>query len=244
MGWAEAEVTPPVCQPRAARLDRLQQTAQRAPPGANVTHSHPLHVDVEAQCLCCRSMQPFRFASPNDQVVCPFCAKHLGSDKSERRDRDHVELWLDLYTELQDAHAHTVSEARAASARAEATISEVRAEVAQLREAIATDFESAPASIRDALGSEVLTRSERRTELLYRRLDRLMAAIWRIDALHHDADSPGLCSCGTAVASCPEGRAIDGERQELRSWEAKNLQLLRDGARHALPSGHPANLST
>ncbi len=209
-----------------------------------MTHSHPLHVDLEAQCLCCRSMQPFRFASPTDQVVCTFCAKHLGSDKSERRDRDHLELWLDLHAELQDAHARAVSEARATSARTEATISELRTEVAQLTEAIADEFENAPAGIRDALGSEVLTRSERRTELLYRRLDRLMAAIWRIDALHHDADSPGLCSCGTAVASCPEGRAIDGERQELRAWEAKNLQLLRDGARHALPSEHPANPST
>lgn len=206
-----------------------------------MTHSHPLHVDVEAQCLCCRSMQPFRFASPTDQVVCPFCAKHLGSDKSERRDRDHVELWLDLYTGLQDAHAHAVSSAQVTAAQAGATLSELRAQVAQLKGAIVTDFESAPAAgIRDALGSEILTRSERRTELLYRRLDRLMAAIWRIDTSHHDADARGLCVCGRPVASCPESRAIDGERQELRAWEAKNLQLLREGARHALPSEHPA----
>lgn len=205
-----------------------------------MTHSHPLHVDVEAQCLCCRSMQPFRFASATDQVVCPFCAKHLGSDKSERRDRDHVELWLELYTELQDAHAHAVSAAQVAAAQAEATISELRVELAQLTEAIASGFESAPAGVRDALGSEVLTRSERRTELLYRRLDRLMAAVWRIDAVHHDGDGPGRCSCGRALTSCPESRAIDGERQDLRTWEAKNLQLLREGARHALPAEHPA----
>lgn len=205
-----------------------------------MTHSHPLHVDVEVRCLCCRSMQPFRFASPTDQVVCPFCAKHFGSDKAERRDRDHVELWLDLFTELQDAHAQAISAAGADADRAEATISGLRSEVAELREAIATGFENAPAALRDALGSEVLTRSERRTELLYRRLDRLMAAIWRIDAVHHDAATPGLCSCGTAVASCPESRSIDGERQELRTWEAKNLGLLREGARHALPAEHPA----
>jgi len=229
-----------VGQPRAARLDRLQPTTDRAPPGANVTHSHPLHVDVEAQCLCCRSVQPFRFASPTDQVVCPFCAKHLGSDKADRRDRDHVELWLDLYTELQDAHTHAISSAQVASTQAEATIAGLRAAVAQLTEAIATGFESAPAGIRDALGSEILTRSERRTELLYRRTDRLLATIWRIDAIHHDADSAGQCSCGAAVANCPEGRAIDGERRELRTWEAKNLQLLREGARHALPPEHPA----
>ena len=206
-----------------------------------MTHSHPLHVDVDAQCLCCQSMQPFRFASPTDQVVCPFCSKHLGSDKSERRDRDHIALWLDLHTELQDAHLNAVSSAQVAGAQAAATLLELSAEVAQLTEAIATNFESAPAAgIRDALGSEVLTRSERRTELLYRRLDRLMVAIWRIDVLHHDADAPGPCVCGRPVASCPESRAIDGERQELRTWEAKNLQLLREGARHALPSEHPA----
>jgi len=206
-----------------------------------VTHSHPLHVDVEAQCLCCRSMQPFRFSSPADQVVCPFCAHHLGPAKADKRDRDHVALWVELHAELWEAHAGAVAAAALAAEESRATIAGLRAQVGELTEAIASEFTRAPAAgVRDALGSELLSRAERRSELLYRRLDRVMAALWRVDLLHHDAGDTAGCSCGAPAASCAEARAIGGERQELRAWESRNLQLLRDGKRHALPADHPA----
>ena len=56
-------------------------------------HQYALHTDVEARCLCCESMQHFVFASPSDHVVCEHCRRHLGDEKAERRDREHVALW-------------------------------------------------------------------------------------------------------------------------------------------------------
>lgn len=31
--------------------------------GVPVTHTHPLHVDLDVQCLCCLAPQPFHFTS-------------------------------------------------------------------------------------------------------------------------------------------------------------------------------------
>ena len=85
-------------------------------------HSYPLHVAIDAECRCCRMVQPFRFASPTDQVVCAFCTRHFGGDKAEKRDADHVAMWSELYGEAVESlpvRAHRV-EGAAESARAEA----------------------------------------------------------------------------------------------------------------------------
>ena len=59
-------------------------------------HPHPLHADVEVPCLCCGSVQRFRFASSSDQVVCGHCRSHLGAERAEQRDREHIALWRGL----------------------------------------------------------------------------------------------------------------------------------------------------
>jgi hypothetical protein len=42
---------------------------------------------------------------------------------------------------------------------------------------------------------------------------------------------------------CPEWKAIEPQRRLVREWEARNLALLAQGTRHALPDDHPAVLS-
>ena len=179
-------------------------------------HQYELHIDLLVQCACCRSRQPFRFASASDQVVCAFCRSHLGAEKAERRDRAHIGLWLEQYTVVSDARGVAVAEAAAAAAESAATIAELHATVAVLTAAVEGVFDATSAGgIRAALENDLVRRAERRTELVSRRLDHAVHALAAIDRLHHDA-AGGVCSCGAAVTACAEHRAVEPLRAELR----------------------------
>ncbi|TXN31894.1 hypothetical protein [Lacisediminihabitans profunda] len=186
-------------------------------------------------------VQPFRFASPTDQVVCAFCARHVGGDKAEKRDADHLAMWSELYGEAMEQHAGYVAETTSELRTAEATIAELRARVAELTRSVADSFEGSDlGGARNLVETEVIRRSERKTELAQRQNDRIMAALWRVERLHRDADSGGnSCTCGKTTATCAEWKAVEPQRRTLRDWEARNLALLRGGERHALPEEHP-----
>lgn len=204
-------------------------------------HAYPLHADVTAPCLCCRAPRTFRFSSPADQVVCAACANHTGAAKAERRDAEHVEMWAALYSVEQNDHRDDVSRLESAVASADASIAELRDQVVQLTALAAADVAaSTSGGVRALVENDVVRRAERGTELANRRTDRVMAALWRIDALHHpQAGDPRLCTCGEPGGKCAENLALEPERQTLRDWERKNLALARAGSRHALPAGHP-----
>ncbi|WP_394771300.1 hypothetical protein [Lacisediminihabitans sp.] len=186
-------------------------------------------------------VQPFRFASPTDQVVCAFCTRHFGGDKAEKRDADHVAMWSELYGEAVEEHGRFVAEATAARRAADAEIAELRARVAELSGSIADSFEGSDlGGARGLVETEVIRRAERKIELSQRLNDRIMAALWRIECLHRDADTTGTsCTCGKSTAVCAEWKAVEPQRRALRDWEARNLALLRGGDRHALPEEHP-----
>ena len=207
-----------------------------------MTHPYELYRVVEVPCLCCRTVQPFEFSSPSDQVVCTHCVNHLGAAKAERRDTEHVELWAGILADHDSDSAAFVAASLQGDAINEALIADLQAQLTELTDSIASEFTRAPTgAIRSALDNELVTRAERTTALAYRRLDRTMTALWRVNRLHHDDEKKaGFCSCGTKTANCAEGLAIDGERQELAGWERRNLQLLHDGQRHGLPADHPA----
>jgi hypothetical protein len=206
-----------------------------------VAHPYPLHTDVLAPCLCCTSPQPFHFTSSSDQVVCAFCVRHLGAEKAERRDRDHVALWAVMYREEQAAHGTDVAAAEASTTLSDKTIATLTARVEQLTQVIASDYTAAPTGdARDLLETAVVKRAERNTELAARRVDRTMVVLWRLAQLHHDDTTrAGLCVCGKPVAKCAESHALDPERQALHDWERKAVALLREGKRHGLPVEHP-----
>ena len=206
-----------------------------------MAHPYELHVDVVAPCLCCRAPREFRFASASDQVVCAACVNHLGEAKSQRRDADHVTMWEALYADAQRLSTSAATDAAAAAERDAATIAELRSQASGLTAVVAGEFAGADApGVRELLETDVVRRAERNTELANRRTDRLMAALSRIDRLHHDDTAkPGYCSCGRATAACPESIAIDSQRQAVRDWEARNVTLLQRGERHALDDTHP-----
>jgi hypothetical protein len=202
-------------------------------------HAYELHVDVAAQCLCCLATRSFRFSSPSDQVVCALCVNHLGTDKSERRDREHVRMWADLLADQQVNHQVEVERLDAALAAEGATIAELREQSAGLSAVVAGEF--ATGGVRELLENDVVRRADRGTELANRRNDRTMAVLWRLERLHHENDKKnGACTCGKPVITCEEFRAIEPERRSIREWEAKNVALAADGQRHGLPAEHPA----
>ena len=207
-----------------------------------MAHAYPLYQDINVQCLCCRSMQPFHFTSAADQVVCSFCVRHTGADRAERRDADHIALWLRLYTELQDVHAAYVADATAELASKVQILAERVAEVDELRGLLAGRFDATPrGGIRDVLENDLVKRAERKTELAARRTDRAMAVLWRIAQRHAiNPAQPAQCGCGMGVALCPDRQMLEPLRTELAEWEARNVQLAEAGQRHALPPEHPS----
>jgi hypothetical protein len=207
-----------------------------------VAHSYPLYVNVLAQCFCCQSLQPFHFTSATDQVVCGHCLRHLGAEKAEQRDTDHIALWLGQFAAQQQALHELEATSTATLAERDAEIAALAAQVADLTGIVAGRFDRGPdAALRGLLETEVLKRAERKAELGQRRTDAAMAVLWQIDRRHaaNPAD-PQRCGCGTSIVACPETRALGAVRQALGDWEAKNLKLHAAGQRHALPAGHPA----
>jgi hypothetical protein len=202
-----------------------------------VPHAYELHVDVTAQCLCCLAPRTFRFSSPSDQVVCGQCVNHLGSDKSERRDREHVVMWADLLVDQQVKHQVEIEGLSVELSAEKAAIDSLRAETAGLTAVVAGEF--AAGGVRELLENDVVRRAERSTELANRRNDRVMAALWRLERLHReDAKNFGVCACGKPVLKCAEFAAIEPERQAVREWEKKNATLAAEGKRSALPSDY------
>ncbi|MBX0301152.1 hypothetical protein K2F54_14345 [Cryobacterium sp. 1639] len=207
-----------------------------------MAHSYPLYVNVLAQCFCCRSLQPFHFSSATDQVVCAHCLRHLGPEKAEQRDTDHVTLWLGQFAAQQQTLQELEATTTATISERDSEIAALTAQVADLTGIVAGRFDRGPdAALRGLLETEVLKRAERKAELGQRRTDAAMTALWEIDRLHRVApEDPQHCGCGKSAAKCPEARALNSVRQALGDWEARNLKLHAAGQRHALPAGHPA----
>ena len=205
-------------------------------------HSYPLHTDVMAQCFCCRSLQPFRFTSASDQVVCSFCQNHLGAAKAERRDVDHIKMWSELLDDEQETHREYVAGADATADADRAAIAHLRKQVEELTALATGAFDEAEVGKgRELLETAVISRAERNTELANRRTDRVMSVVWSLDQLHHeDPARVTHCACGKTLAACAEGKLLEPERRALREWEQKNIALAVEGKRHALPKNHPS----
>jgi|GEM_PF-2324194 len=203
-------------------------------------HQHPLHADVDVPCLCCGSVQRFRFASASDQVVCGHCRTHLGADRAEQRDREHVALWRGIL-ESHDAEARAAAESAAeAAAETAGLVARLTAERDQLRAGAIDGATDVGAALQDQLRDDRVRRAERATQLTAKRVDTAMVALWRLQAFHHpDARKPGSCICGRTLPACGESRILEGVRQEMLDWERRNLELLRAGRRHGLPPEHP-----
>jgi len=210
-----------------------------------VAHDNPLHVDLLTQCWCCQALQPFKFTSPTDQVVCSFCVRHLGSDRAEKRDQDHVRMWVQTLVDERASNRSAVEQLNATLAENDTTLAELRTQVAELTSIVGGEFDRTPSGpVRSLLENDIVKRAEKKSALEQRRTDRVMVAIWRVNLLHRDSDGDALtCVCGASVARCDAWKAIEPVRRSLSDWETKNITLARQGQRHALPDDHPEVVS-
>ena len=207
-----------------------------------MTHSYPLHTSVQATCLCCQIDQPFTFASVSDHVVCAGCVHHLSAEKAERRDTEHVARWAAHFAEELQAHTDFAAASVAVIADKDAEITRLTGQVEELSRVVSGTFERGEvAQVRALLEGDLIKRAERKAELAGNRVDWSMAVIWRLSVLHTvDISAPQRCRCGKSSAGCAELTALQPLRQALSDWEDKNVRLLADGKRTALPTDHPA----
>jgi hypothetical protein len=199
-------------------------------------------VDLLTQCWCCQALQPFKFTSPTDQVVCSFCVRHLGPDRAEKRDQDHVKMWVETLVDEREANRNAARKLNAVLAGNDTELADLRAQVADLTSIVAGEFDRTPSgAVRSLLENDIVKRAEKKSALEQRRNDRAMVAIWRVNLLHREGERDALtCVCGASVARCDVWKAIEPMRRPMYDWETKNLSLLREGQRHALPDDHPA----
>jgi len=206
-----------------------------------VTHDNPLHVDILTQCWCCQALQPFKFTSPTDQVVCSFCVRHLGPDRAQTRDKDHIKMWVEILLGEREANRGAVEKLTATLADNDKALTEYRVQVDDLTSIVAGEFgRTTSGPVRSLLENDIVKRAEKKSALEQRRNDRSMVAIWRVNLLHREGDGGALtCICGVSLARCEVWKAIEPVRQPMFDWETKNIALLRQGQRHALPDDHP-----
>jgi hypothetical protein len=191
-----------------------------------VTHHYRLHEDLLAECLCCHAQQPFHFESSSQQVVCAFCTRHIGTEKAERRDADHVRLWSEMYTDAQETHQRFVAESERVIAEKDVAIGELEERVTELTSLVAGQFDQTrTGGVRSVLQTELLKRAERRTELESRRTARVMRVLAQLAVLHRSSDDDPLrCECGKSVVDCTERAAIEPLRQDIAEWDTRSTR--------------------
>ena len=209
-----------------------------------MAHEHPLYVDIEVACQCCLAPQSFHFTSASDHVVCALCVHHVGAEKAERRDSEHVRMWAVRWADSDTEQCAYIAQTDALLLARDTEINSLRDQVAELGALVAGQFSAGIDGVRTLLHNDLVKRAERKTELARKQIDWAMAGLWRMDRLHHDdLQQPTKCSCGRTMGTCAESLAIDPLRRSLRDWETKNVALLQGGRRNGLPADHPAVLA-
>lgn len=204
-------------------------------------HDHLLHRDIEAECECCRLMQPFRLTSKHDQVICKACVRHVGSslEKTEQRSKDHLGLWrseVQILTEVRDELRRTLGQERAAAKQAR---DQMQGEITRLTEAITQGLsDTSPADVQRLMTQQVVRDAEGARDAAYRSRDRVYQLLWRLDEKHRPGGGTDSCVCGQS--RCPVLEVVDDEaREDLYSWERRNIERSKKGYPHGLPNDHP-----
>lgn len=81
--------------------------------------------------------------------------------------------------------------------------------------------------------------AEGKMRAAYRARDKVMSTIWRLDRLHHEGKSAGVCSCNKRTQQCREFQSLAPMLATLDAWEQKQIDFLARGLEHHLPHEHP-----
>ncbi len=144
-----------------------------------------------------------------------------------------------LVAAMTKRHADEVTAATEVNERRDQQLTDLTQEHRELLAAIASDFvdELSP-SLASHVQGAVLSKLRSEVTAAYKTRDRAMAAIWRMDELH-SATLSDKCKCGKPLNSCREFQALSFFRENYYAWERKQIDMMRKGMIHGLPSDHP-----
>lgn len=206
-------------------------------------HGYPLFREIEVDCVCCNMPTWFNFKSASDHVVCKACLRHVGDTvgKLRLRDQDHRGLWAsDVALLREQLSAERLGNAQKTT-ELEGQIRALNLVNEGLQSTVLDGFsKAAPADVQSILSSrEVQTANDER-DGAFRSRDRAMRVIWALDGLHHQQDrDEALCSCGSRYESCKVSDALEGIREQLYTWESRQIERAEAGRPHGLPREHP-----
>lgn len=198
----------------------------------------PLHAPIVLPCRCCGLRDTFTLRSQSDQVVCERCRRH-GQDENQRLAL-HRDWWIERENTMLAQHSADAARWHAAADELERKINERDQRLEYMRAVALRGYESTPlGGIKAWLQEGIVLDAESKMRGAYRSRDRVMGTIWRLDRLHHESKSQGVCSCGKKTDQCREFSALTSMVDLLDKWESKQIDFLDRGLEHNLPPEHP-----
>lgn len=170
--------------------------------------------------------------------MCEPCRKH--SQDVDQRLALHRDRWIAHENSLLAQHREATTLWHAEKEELERKINERDHRLEEMRAVAMRGYESTPlGGIKSWLQDGIVLDAESKMRGAYRSRDRVMGTIWRLERLHHESNSQGVCSCGKKVSHCREFGVLSPIVNLLDKWESKQIDLLDHGLQHNLPPEHP-----
>jgi hypothetical protein len=185
-------------------------------------------------CECCwiSSVTP---TTLDRSHICKPCQAHLHTADNMRKDHQVLQL------ASADRHAKDLARQSEAIEKSKETIRALTADRDELVKAAADRYSDGLESVLQDLIRDVAVEDiEGKARSAYRHRNRAMAAVWRIDELHHSVGTNGMCQCKKSTRECTEFKALAFFRDSLYEWDQRETVRMNAGQHHGLPKDHPA----
>jgi hypothetical protein len=190
-------------------------------------------------CLCCGLPKPIYMDWPTAQQVCDECKAHHNRDQ-ELIKRLHRDWWMAHDKAQTSNYSQIVSGLRTELRAANDKTDDAESRLVQMRALVVKHFEGAPVgTLQTWLRDGIVINAHGARDSAFRRRDQAMRALWRLDKLHNDDETPGTCKCGPRTEKCSAWKVLADEVEDLDRWEQDQLTRMEDGREHGLPREHP-----
>jgi hypothetical protein len=183
------------------------------------------------------------FASNSDHLICRGCRRHQAATKRslDLREQDHIAFWRSALQLEQEDRAEERQAAVLAAQQQDQRIAQLAAEVLDLQGAVKNGLTAQPvASVERWLQNEAVDAATEERDRSYRSRDRALGVLLQLDRLHHEhPERDNYCSCGKTTNQCTEWQTIEDIRPFLHTWEARQIDRVKQGLEHGLPPDHP-----
>jgi hypothetical protein len=199
----------------------------------------PKEIGPTMRCACCGLERQIYLDGPSAQQVCDACKAH-NSRNVERIRELHRDWWI-AHDEAQFSnYAQIVADLRAALRAEKDSLEERDSRLGVMRGLVVTHFEDAPiGNLQKWLQDAVVVNAHAARDSAFKRRDKAMRAIWRVDHEHNDDKVAGLCKCGLKTDRCLVWKALHDQLEDLDRWDREQVARLKAGKEHGLPREHP-----